>query len=118
LERRGVVARSPVGPYSRTVGLECARVLVVFVWWRDSFGDMQQCFSARIYVSAEEYRKGSKRYLGVRKAPLNKQRPSAEAPAHPCPSRASQLAPKVNMRYDVAACAAPALKLRPGRRFV
>jgi hypothetical protein len=34
-------------------------VLVVFVWWRDSFGDMQQCFPARIYVLAEEcVRKG------------------------------------------------------------
>jgi hypothetical protein len=48
------VARSLVGPYSRTIRLECARVLVVFVWWRDSFRDTQQCFPARIYVFAEE----------------------------------------------------------------
>jgi hypothetical protein len=70
------VARSPVGPYSRTVRVECARVLGVFVWWRGSFGDMQQCFPARRYVFAllRSMRKG---YLGVRKAPLNKQRPSA-----------------------------------------
>jgi hypothetical protein len=54
LERSKAVARLPVVPYSRTVRLECARVFVVFVWWRDSFRDTQQCFPARICVFAEE----------------------------------------------------------------
>jgi hypothetical protein len=68
------VARLPVVPYSRTIQLECARVLVVFVWWRDSFGGMQQWFPARICVFAEEY---EERLCWNSEAPLNKQRPSA-----------------------------------------
>jgi hypothetical protein len=49
------VARLPVVPYSRTIRLECARVLVVFVRWRDSFRDTQYCFPAPICVFAKEY---------------------------------------------------------------
>jgi hypothetical protein len=68
------VARSPVGPYSRTIRLECARVLVVFVRWRDSFRDTQQCSSAHIYVLAEE---SEERLSWSEKTLLNKQRSSA-----------------------------------------